>query len=123
MFAILEPGAAYVPLGAENPVERDSFIVEEVNAKLILSESSVAQAVALNGPPVVFLDQAKLKGYSKAAINSSVSGSDNANVVHTSGSTGKPTGVLIPRSAAAAAVNSMIQRKKKRGPLEDITNT
>ena len=62
MFAILKVGAAYVPLSPENPVERNSFIVEEVNAKLILSESSVAQAVALNGPPAVFLDQAKLKG-------------------------------------------------------------
>ena len=114
IFAILKVGAAYVPLSPENPVERNSFIVEEVNAKLILSESSVAQAVALNGPPVVFLDQAKLKGYSKAEINSSVLGSDNAYVIYTSGSTSKPKGVLIPHPAAAAAVDSMIHIEKRR---------
>ena len=113
MLAILKLGAAYVPLTLENPVERNSFIVAEVNAKPIFPENSVAQAVALNGPPVVFLNQVKLKGYSKAAINSSVSGNDNANVIHTSGSTGKPKGVLIPHSAAAAALDSMIHIEKR----------
>ena len=114
MLAILKLGAAYVPLSPENPVERNSFIIDEVNAKLVLSETSVAQAVALNGPPVVFLDQAKLKGYSRATINSTVSRSDSAYVIYTSGSTGKPKGVLIPHSAAAAAVDSMIHVEKRR---------
>ena len=39
MFAILKLGAAYVPLILENPVERNSFIVEEVNAKPISLKS------------------------------------------------------------------------------------
>lgn len=114
MLAILKLGAAYVPLSPENPVERNSFIVGEVAAKLVLSESSVTQAVALNGPPVVFLDHVSLRGYSRTAINNSVSGNDSAYIIYTSGSTGKPKGVLIPHSAAAAAVDSMIHTEKRR---------
>ena len=113
MLAILKLGAAYVPLSPENPAERNLFIANEVEATLILSESSVAQVKDLGSAPVVFLDHVDLRSYPADAVNVSVSGTDSAYVIYTSGSTGKPKGVLIPHSAAAAAVDSMIRIEKR----------
>lgn len=114
ILAVLKLGAAYVPLSPENPLERNSFIVGEVEAKLILSESSVTQSAAHDGAPVILLDHIDLTSYSASAILRPVSGTDNAYVIYTSGSTGKPKGVRIPHLAAAAAIDSMIQIEQRR---------
>ena len=63
ILAVLKLGAAYVPLSPENPIERNSFIVGEVEAKLILSESSVTQSAAHDGAPVVHLNHIDLTSY------------------------------------------------------------
>ena len=113
ILAVLKVGAAYVPLSPENPVERNLFIANEVDARLIISEGTVAQIKDLGTSPVILLDQADFASYSSGALDVPVSGSDSAYVIYTSGSTGKPKGVLIPHSAAAAAVDSMIHVEKR----------
>ncbi|KAI5462808.1 nonribosomal peptide synthase side [Mariannaea sp. PMI_226] len=115
IFGVLKAGAAYVPLSSENPIERNRFIVEEVAAKLILSETGIEQTSQLHNS-VVLLDKVDFASLEKSALGNTIDSQDVAYVIYTSGSTGKPKGVLIPHGAGAAAVESMVQYEgRKRG--------
>lgn len=131
IWGVLKAGAAYVPLSSENPVERNRFIVEEVGAKLVLSEKGVEQASELH-TAIVLLGDVNFAAFEKAKLDITIENQDVAYVIYTSGSTvsislsplgpltnnwqGKPKGVLIPHGAGAAAVESMVQYEgRKRG--------
>ena len=111
IFAVLKAGAAYVPLSPENPVDRNSFITEEVDARLVVSESGTEQSLPA---PVLTVTEEDLAFFSEASLDVTVKGSDFAYVIYTSGSTGKPKGVSITHSAAAAAIESMIGFEGRR---------
>ncbi|KAF5539387.1 non-ribosomal peptide synthetase [Fusarium mexicanum] len=113
-------GAAYVPLSPDNPTDRNSYIVSDTSAKLIVVHPAYAE----------FGDHVKksfgvetlvMKGYQNlSSTNSRGEDADSCPVVnhtpdnlayliYTSGSTGLPKGVKVPHRTAAAAVSSMIQ--------------
>lgn len=114
IMATLKLGVAYVPLSPENPIERNSYIADEVKAKIILSESSALQCITWEAAPVVYLDSVDLTSFEMAAVASEVSGNDNAYVIYTSGSAGTPKGVQVSHAAAAAAIDSMVWVEKRR---------
>ncbi|MCF5278989.1 amino acid adenylation domain-containing protein, partial [Pseudomonas syringae] len=100
-LAVLKCAAVYVPMDINAPVERQSFMIEDSRARVLLTHSQVslttsAQRIDLDG-----LTLERLKGTDLALPQSSES---VAYIMYTSGSTGTPKGVLVPHRAISRLV-------------------
>ena len=115
ILAILKLGAAFVPVDGSYPRERISYVLNDINAELIIaSENNKSK---LNGPPrtaIVTLDD-----LSRAAINRpldnpgiSTDSSRLAYVMYTSGSTGRPKGVMVEHSGILNLLISIAEKIK-----------
>ncbi|MBK6592496.1 MAG: AMP-binding protein [Burkholderiales bacterium] len=99
MLAILETGAAYVPLDPAYPTERLAFMA-----------SDCALQVALIGPggrapsDVSVLETGQPRPYSRSRPAALVHGDAPAYIMYTSGSTGTPKGIVIPQHAVTRLV-------------------
>ncbi|HEX5656765.1 MAG TPA: AMP-binding protein, partial [Polyangiales bacterium] len=91
LLAILKAGGAYVPLDPAYPRDRIALMLEDANARLVLTQGSLA---------------GQLPGPEKLAIETLREGPDGtpdvpvrpehlAYVIFTSGSTGRPKGVMV----------------------------
>lgn len=100
LFGILKAGGTYVPLEPTFPAERISFIVEDSNAAMVLTQES--DSPAWTGPNLIFLDDIReeLAKEDTAKLAAEVSAQQAAHVIYTSGSTGRPKGVVSPHSAS-----------------------
>jgi amino acid adenylation domain-containing protein len=107
ILGVLKTGAAYVPLTADNPMERNSFILRDVGAKLMIVHKKYADFAACNDIAVVVIDDIPWEDIKVPAPESSVTPDYLAYVIYTSGSTGQPKGVKVSHRAAASAITSM----------------
>jgi amino acid adenylation domain-containing protein len=98
LLAVLKAGGAYVPLDPAHPSARISFIVADVNAKLVLSTRQLASRCEL-GAPVIVLDeepaQTEIAREAGDDVGASWTARQAAYVIYTSGTTGQPKGALV----------------------------
>lgn len=95
VFGIWKAGAAYVPIDLEYPEERKRFILDDCEAKAVISvEDWPADVLALSIP--------------KREINLSKP-SGLAYMIYTSGSTGRPKGVMIGQDGLLNYVHSTVR--------------
>ena len=94
MLAILKTGKAYVPLNAVYPPARLQYMLEESEARLLVTDAAHADLAATlaDGRGVVNLDSLG-DGLSDAAPGLAFRADDLACILYTSGSTGEPKGV------------------------------
>ena len=98
ILAVLKAGAAYVPIDLAYPAERLSFIVDDAQATVLVTETKLASSLPSTTAKVICLDEpAAEENGSKLDVNPSTGArADNlAYVIYTSGTTGKPKGTLI----------------------------
>ncbi|MBF4488244.1 amino acid adenylation domain-containing protein, partial [Flavobacterium sp. CSZ] len=93
MLAILKAGAVYVPVDPDYPSERINFIIEDTQAKYVLSNTTDAGLFAKTAVEVILLDKEYPVVSDAKGIN--ILGSDAAYIIYTSGSTGNPKGVVV----------------------------
>jgi amino acid adenylation domain-containing protein len=96
MLGVLKAGGAYVPLDPSYPKERLAYMLEDADARLILTRQTLMQRIPRYSVDVVCFDRdreeiAKQKKENPAAT---ASAHNLAYVIYTSGSTGTPKGVL-----------------------------
>jgi len=97
ILAILKAGAAYVPLDPSYPPERLAFMLEDSDAKVLLSEQRTARCLAAHGAEVLLLDDDSAStGGNEADPAVAVTPDNLCYVIYTSGSTGRPKGVMGP---------------------------
>jgi len=102
MLAVLKAGAVYVPLDPKYPAERLSYMLEDSQAKVLLTEHVLFQNMPPFAGTVVEVDsqRAELAAMSPQNPRVSVTPANLAYVIYTSGSTGRPKGVAICHSSA-----------------------
>jgi amino acid adenylation domain-containing protein len=98
VLAIHKAGGAYLPLDPSYPPERLAFMLDQADARAVLSEQRLAAALPLCEVPVILVDAhaADLAARADTDPASGVSPQNAAYVIYTSGSTGEPKGVVIP---------------------------
>ncbi|MBR8840828.1 MAG: amino acid adenylation domain-containing protein, partial [Stigonema ocellatum SAG 48.90 = DSM 106950] len=100
LLGILKAGGAYVPLDPNYPQQRLSYMLEDSQVSVLLTQQSLRDRLP-NQEQVVCLDTNWQRIDTESGENL-VSGAcpDNlAYVIYTSGSTGKPKGVLVSHQA------------------------
>jgi surfactin family lipopeptide synthetase A len=97
LLAVLKSGAACVPLDPAYPKQRLTYMLEDSQTSLVLTQAGLLAEVTDFDAEVVNLDaEWKLfAGESLEDVRSGVKPENLAYVIYTSGSTGKPRGVLL----------------------------
>jgi non-ribosomal peptide synthetase-like protein len=109
MLGILKAGAAYVPIDPKYPADRILFILNNCNAKILVSNSDLIGKLAGLSCITLLIDEDVNKIAIQSSLNLPVSEtrvkSDNtAYIIYTSGTTGTPKGVIISHSAVCNLV-------------------
>ena len=106
MVGIMVPkaGGTYIPIDPEYPQDRIEYMLDNSNAKLLLSFESLKNKVNFEKTVYIELDK-EVYNLSKANLDYINKPDDLAYVIYTSGSTGKPKGVMISNRN----VNNFIQ--------------
>jgi amino acid adenylation domain-containing protein len=102
-LAAFKAQAAYLPLDPENPQERLLFMLRDSGAKVVLTDSSLAERTSGTPCPVVILDRIcdSVAQYNAGDDGREASLHDLAYLIYTSGSTGTPKGVEITHANLA----------------------
>ncbi|KPY62990.1 Syringopeptin synthetase A, partial [Pseudomonas syringae pv. solidagae] len=100
-LAVLKCAAVYVPLDINAPVERQTFMIEDSQARVLLTYSQVSLTTAAQR---VDLDNLTLDGLKDTDLALPQSSESVAYIMYTSGSTGTPKGVLVPHRAISRLV-------------------
>ena len=114
VLGIFKAGGAYVPLDPEYPEAHLSYILDNAQAKLLLSISSLATEKSFNeklSDRMLFINEIDFNRES-APINNSHP-SSLAYMIYTSGSTGKPKGVMMEHKGLCALMKWLV-------PLEEL---
>ena len=97
LLGILKAGGAYLPIDPDYPQERISFIFQDTQVKILLTQESLLTSLPNHQVIVICLDKdwQQINQASQENLNSAVSAENLAYVIYTSGSTGTPKGVEV----------------------------
>jgi amino acid adenylation domain-containing protein len=98
LIGVLKAGGTCVPLDPKYPDDRLAYMLEDVAASIVLTETGLLKAAIPSGTQMVFLSAERERIAANVRSNPNVGSlpSDIAYVIYTSGSTGRPRGVLLP---------------------------
>jgi len=105
LLAVLQAGAAYLPIDPATPPVRVKLMLQDAHACLLLTHSGAARSSG--GDVLVHAIEDLETGSHALQTDRSVSPRDLAYVIYTSGSTGAPKGVLVPHRAVVNLLWSM----------------
>ncbi|MFD2942102.1 amino acid adenylation domain-containing protein [Flavobacterium notoginsengisoli] len=96
LFAILQCGAAYLPLDPKFPGERLEFMLEDSEASFLLTTKLLSASLPKNSRTILIEDVLhSLDQHTTSPLSVSVPNKSVAYMMYTSGSTGKPKGVTV----------------------------
>ncbi|WP_375466723.1 amino acid adenylation domain-containing protein [uncultured Nostoc sp.] len=101
LLGILKAGGAYVPLDPEYPSERLSFMLEDAQVSVLLTQQRLLERLPEHQAHLVCLDT-DWQAISNSSQHNAITGIQPGNlgyVIYTSGSTGKPKGVAMNQLA------------------------
>ncbi|HEY2912209.1 MAG TPA: condensation domain-containing protein, partial [Candidatus Angelobacter sp.] len=97
LLGIFKAGGAYLALDPDYPKARTAFMLQDAQAKVLVTEENLAQCFSDFTGARVYLDTAKGDLTRESSENPSkvVTPANLAYVIYTSGSTGRPKGIMI----------------------------
>lgn len=109
LLAIMKVGAAYVPIDPMYPIERIKYILQDSNARLLITSEELDQApgAAFEIDEKVFVDKDAVASQS-TEFESFDDPYSRAYVIYTSGSTGNPKGVELTHANVNGTVTNMV---------------
>ena len=110
ILAILKAGAAYVPIDPGYPLKRINFMLQDIGAKMMLSNKDSRTKLFLEGDiDIVEIDTdwSYISELSFTNLQVDVKTGQLAYVIYTSGSTGTPKGVLVTHRNVVSLVKGI----------------
>lgn len=103
LLGVLKSGAAYVPLDPSYPAERLTFMIQDAQVAVLLTQSGLLEKLPSYMGPRLCLDTDWESIETEPTLNLATEvGADHlAYVIYTSGSTGKPKGAMIKHRGLA----------------------
>ncbi len=99
LLGILKAGGAYVPLDPEYPTERLSFMLEDAQVSVLLTQQQLVKKLPHQARVLCLdTDWEKIALECESNLENTATPDNLAYVIYTSGSTGKPKGVLVNHS-------------------------
>jgi len=97
LLGIVKAGGAYLPMDLVYPADRLAFMLEESQARVVITQESLVEKLPAHAATVLCLDRdAALLAAQDASNPPCTTDAQNlAYVIYTSGSTGKPKGAMI----------------------------
>ena len=101
LLATLKAGGIYVPLDPANPKDRLAVILEDAQARILLTQKEMLSQVPEGNHKIITLESIykEHKNGTVKNLDVGLTPDDLAYIIYTSGSTGKPKGILIPHTA------------------------
>ena len=99
ILGILKAGGAYVPLDAAYPVERLTFMLEDVKCPILLTQTHLSNQLPVEDIQQVINIESEwenISQYSSDNLLTQVTPDNLAYIIYTSGSTGTPKGTEVP---------------------------
>lgn len=110
MLGVMVSGGAFLPLGPENPRERNLGIMEDCEAKVVITDRQSARFFDDLAYEVIVIDDLDWDAMPiQREIVPDLTPDNLAYLIYTSGSTGKPKGTLLTHRALATAVEGIIE--------------
>ncbi|KAL4884491.1 hypothetical protein BJY04DRAFT_215457 [Aspergillus karnatakaensis] len=108
MLAILYAGGAVLPLSGSHPLQRLQGIIEDADARVILSDPVQSSRLRDLDREVLIVDASLLDSLPSTdhAPTSGVTTSNSAWVMYTSGSTGTPKGVVLEHQSLSTSLTA-----------------
>ena len=91
LFGVLKSGAAYIPCDPDYPADRVKLILEDSEARFIITTADRLASV----PDGKGIDVEELINSKAAKVETNITPDDLAYLIYTSGSTGRPKGVML----------------------------
>ena len=112
LLGVLKAGGAYVPLDPAYPAERLAYMLSDAQARVLLTQQSLAQLVPPGAAQVVYVDTqwAAIAQHGAGNLDTPVRSNQLAYVIYTSGSTGRPKGVCGEHRATLNRLQWMWRR-------------
>lgn len=107
ILGIWKSGGAYLPLDPDYPIDRLTFMLQDSQIQILVTQAALQNRLQIPVKTTVFLDLQQ--DYAPMNRRSNANSNTLAYVIYTSGSTGKPNGVLIEHRG----VSNLIQAQKQ----------
>nr|WP_284676792.1 non-ribosomal peptide synthase/polyketide synthase [Pseudomonas sp. AKS31] len=107
LMAVLKAGGTYVPLDPDYPADRVAYMLDDSQAKVLLTQQSLLAQLPQTDAQVVLVE-AGGAAFAEQPADNLPARADSANlayVIYTSGSTGKPKGVAIAHRNVQALIH------------------
>ncbi|MDY6935439.1 MAG: amino acid adenylation domain-containing protein [Spirochaetota bacterium] len=108
VLGILKAGGAYVPIESEYPLSRTKYMLDEIQAPVVIIHEQFLDTLPEYDGYVMCLESFWKEGETieSADLNNINKPDDVAYVIYTSGSTGKPKGVMVPHVGISRLVKN-----------------
>lgn len=110
--AILKTGAAFMPIDAEYPDERISFMLEDVNAPCLVTAKRFIDERDFKGAKLLNMDDPDIFECDDSFFPFKGNPDDPCVFIYTSGSTGKPKGVILKHYGISNIILGAIKEYK-----------
>ncbi|MBZ0307574.1 MAG: AMP-binding protein, partial [Anaerolineae bacterium] len=109
LLGILKTGAGYVPIDPTFPADRVAYMLEDAQANVLVTQSSLLDTLPQHQGEVVCLDTdwPTIQQEKDTNPNAEFAPENLAYTIYTSGSTGKPKGVQLQHQGVVNFLNSM----------------
>jgi amino acid adenylation domain-containing protein/non-ribosomal peptide synthase protein (TIGR01720 family) len=97
ILGILKSGAAYVPIDSDYPQSRISYILNDTEARLVVSDQQIKAKIIGRQTEIIDIesDWSEIAKQPETNLERTVGLNNLAYLIYTSGSTGEPKGIMI----------------------------